>query len=120
MSNNRYKNGKIFKLVNTETHETVYIGSTLLSLSRKFSELKFNWKSRKNTQDDKFTLFENDGYKHLRIQLIESYPCNSKDELNARELEIKRMRQLNQLEPRPVSMNDGFLEKLEKIKALLT
>ena len=63
-----YQNGKIYKIIN-ETNDIVYIGSTVNSLSRRYSSHKY--KSPNN-----------------KIILIENYACNSKEELCRKEQEI--------------------------------
>lgn len=80
-----YQQGKIYKLVSPSNPELVYIGSTVQTLAK-----------RKSQHKDKLILF-NQGEHHYttscevikfddcRIELIESFPCNSKEELYARE-----------------------------------
>jgi hypothetical protein len=78
---NKYQNGKIYKIVCNKTN-LVYIGSTtekylcnrLKGHVYKFKENKTNYTS--------FKVLENNDY---YIELIELYPCNSKDELLVRE-----------------------------------
>jgi len=72
-----YQQGKIYRLVSNKT-EDVYYGSTVEKLSVRKSKHKFDktCSSRK--------LFENDAV--VTIILVEEFPCNSKMELEAREL----------------------------------
>jgi hypothetical protein len=84
-----YKNGKIYKLVCFTTGK-VYIGSTTQSLAkRKGSHLAdYNrWKLNKRHYCTYYEIIKNDNY---RIELIENYPCNSKEELHAKEGEQQR------------------------------
>ena len=72
-----YQNGKIYRLVSNKT-EDVYYGSTVEKLSVRKSKHKCDKTciSRK--------LFENDAI--VTIILVEEFHCNSKMELEAREL----------------------------------
>lgn len=63
-----YKNGKIYRVVNTE-NETIYIGSTCQTLSNRFS--RHNYKGNGN-----------------KIILIENYACNCCEELRMREQQV--------------------------------
>lgn len=79
-----YKNGKIYRIDCLSTGK-VYIGSTTKEtvaqrLAEHVSVFK-RWKAGK-TNYTSFQIIEQGNYK---ITLIESYPCNSKDELSARE-----------------------------------
>ena len=73
-----YSKEKIYKLVSNKTDD-VYIGSCLMTLSTRLSKHrgKCNLTSSKK-------LFENEAI--ITIVLIEACPCNSKNELKAREL----------------------------------
>ena len=64
-----YQNGKIYKIINNETNDTIYIGSTTQSLSQRYT--RHNHKAP-----------------HHKIILIENYACNSKEELCKKEQEI--------------------------------
>jgi len=84
---NKYQRGKIYKIVDNTT-DNIYIGSTCEpTLARRLAKhvgdythhLK-NPKARHPTTS--FSLFKNGNY---NIILIEQCPCNSKDELFARE-----------------------------------
>ena len=73
-----YSLAKIYKLVSNKTTD-IYIGSCLMRLSTRLS----THKSKSNTTISK-KLFVDDAI--ITIVLIENYPCNSKNELKAREL----------------------------------
>ena len=73
-----YSKGKIYKLVSNKTND-VYIGSCLMTLSTRLS----GHRSKSNQTSSK-KLFIDDAI--ITIALIEPYPCNSKNELKAREL----------------------------------
>jgi len=83
---NKYQNGKIYKLINSQTNK-IYIGSTCRTLNRRLISHKFHylsWKDDENKQSyvTSYELFE---LGHVTIELIELYPCNSKVELHSRE-----------------------------------
>ena len=73
--NNKYKNGKIYKLTCDAT-PIVYYGSTIRSLKQRLNDHK----SQLNCSSKE--LFE---MGNVSILLIEEYPCNSKKELETRE-----------------------------------
>jgi hypothetical protein len=73
-----YQLSKIYKLVSNKTTD-IYIGSCLMRLSTRLS----THKHKSNTCVSK-KLFINEAI--ITIVLIESYPCNTKNELKAREL----------------------------------
>lgn len=64
-----YQNGKIYKIINTENNEIVYIGSTTQPLCKRYSDHIHKAPNHK-------------------IILIENYACNSKEELCMKEQEI--------------------------------
>ena len=72
----KYDNGKIYKLIDN-TNGNIYIGSTIQLLSKRKSQHK----EYRNSCVSKF-IIENGDYDMI---LIEKYPCESKEELEARE-----------------------------------
>lgn len=80
-----YSNGKIYKLVDLET-DMCYIGSTCeKTLARRLAtHINYykNYKKQKCGFVTSFYILEKNNYS---IQLIENYPCSTKDELTARE-----------------------------------
>ena len=73
---NRYQNGKIYT-IRSPNHELYYIGSTINLLNYRFqSHLKND-----NPTTSKIIIGAGNAY----IELLENYPCNNKEELNARE-----------------------------------
>jgi len=71
----RYKNGKIYKIVCNETGETYY-GSTIQKLKYRISRHK-----NRKTSESKHIINRNNYY----YVLIENYSCNNKKELETRE-----------------------------------
>jgi hypothetical protein len=85
MEMNRYQYGKIYKITSEHINK-IYIGSTckkLLSQRLASHNDKFKgWKKGKYPYVTSFELFE---LGSVQITLLEAYPCNTKDELLARE-----------------------------------
>jgi hypothetical protein len=75
-----YKNGKIYKIVSDLT-DKIYIGSTCQLLCKRLAKHKTNINSAHNRCKviELFKLGE------TRIELIEDFPCERKEQLNARE-----------------------------------
>ena len=80
-----YQLGKIYKIIDY-TNDNIYIGSTTEpTLAKRLSKHRDNlkrWKNGKYNKCMSFNILENDNYD---IVLLESCPCNTKDELLARE-----------------------------------
>ena len=77
---NKYENGKIYKLVNEQG--MCYYGSTIHCINKRKSKHFCSFKSGNSAYTSKF-LFENN--KEVHVELVENYPCNSKEALHARE-----------------------------------
>lgn len=82
MEDNRYKNGKIYRLVNTVDDEQ-YIGSTCTSLAKRLYKHKQSAKLSGNRYV--YQHLNNIGWDSVRIILIEEYECENKMELERRE-----------------------------------
>lgn len=85
---NLYENGKIYKLIN-DVNTKIYIGSTT---ERYISNRLCKHKSTMNqcikgikAFSKLYTAMNEIGYDHFKIILVETYPCKSKAELEARE-----------------------------------
>jgi hypothetical protein len=92
MVDNKYLNGKIYKITNT-INDDIYIGSTRRGLNKRFTEHKSKYKCYlKQTYRyvSYFKLFEKYGIENCNIILIKNYPCNSKTELEIEEGKIIR------------------------------
>jgi len=76
-----YKNGKIYKIWSPHGDD-IYIGSTTQPLYKRLSGHKHNRLCSSKILFEKYT--------DVKIELIESYPCENKDELNKREGEYIR------------------------------
>lgn len=79
---NVYQNGKIYAIVSEKNKEKMYIGSTyMIDLNdRLLSHLKYyeGWLKSVQKYISSFDIIRLGEY---RIELLEEYPCNSKDEL---------------------------------------
>lgn len=84
-----YQAGRIYAIRAPGTNE-VYIGSTVLPLSRRMSQHRAHFKRWKVAKDPFVTSFKILEHEEAYIELIEMFPCNSKEELNRREGEIIR------------------------------
>ena len=82
-----YLEGKIYKLWSPSKNIT-YIGSTTQSLSRRLSKHLSNYKCYNNNDNTKkycltsYLVLECDDYK---IELLEAYPCNNRQQLEKKE-----------------------------------
>jgi len=68
---NKYKDGKIYKVI---TNDGIYIGSTIMLLSKRLWHHRYAESSGLNIDET-----------NSSIELIEDYPCNNKTELKQRE-----------------------------------
>ena len=84
MESNKYRNGKIYKIVDIGYNEC-YVGSTIEVLSKRMCHHRCNFNRNKPHPCNSSILFEKYGLETCKIELIENYPCNSKEELTARE-----------------------------------
>ena len=82
-----YKNGKIYKMVSPSG--LVYVGSTCESLAARKAKHKRCYKYWKNgnLKQQKITSFQlfDEAPNEIDIVLLESFPCDSKEQLHARE-----------------------------------
>ena len=87
---NKYQNGKIYILVDN-AYTKQYIGSTCESLSRRRSRHISSYKFYQSTPYKEngfitsFYLFNEFGIENVKIELLEFFPCNNKEELRKRE-----------------------------------
>ena len=85
-----YANGRIYKIEPICEHDEneVYYGSTCQLLCKRMDSHRSNYKSWKNGNRAKtfsYELFEKYGIENCKIYLVELYPCETKEELLARE-----------------------------------
>lgn len=83
--NNKYKRGKIYKIVDN-TDMRVYIGSTTQTLTKRLITHRVSYKAFKQGNKKRYysshEVMKNGDY---TMTLIENYPCNSREELSKRE-----------------------------------
>ena len=83
-----YQNGKIYK-IESNSGGLIYYGSTTKQyLSQRMDIHRSQYKRWLNGKCNLITsikLFEEYGIENCKIVLVEAYPCNSKDELRAKE-----------------------------------
>ena len=78
-----YQDGKVY-MVWYEGKEERYYGSTANRLSTRLSQHKTHYKN-KTSNCSLFTLFDKYGTELANIELVEAFPCNNRNELEARE-----------------------------------
>lgn len=79
-----YSTGKIYKIVSDCTTD-VYIGSTIFSLKTRFTRHKCNYRLFLKNMYANVTVFKILKHEDCKIELLESFPCTTKQELFARE-----------------------------------
>ena len=79
-----FSNGKIYRIRSAHS-ELPYIGSTVDSLEYRFKKHKDKYNSWKRGNSNYNTSHEILKYDDAYIELVENYPCNSRQELEARE-----------------------------------
>ena len=80
-----YQNGKIYSIRSHQT-DKIYIGSTTQPLAQRMAIHIYSYKTGNNLCSSKEILQYEDAY----IELIEDYPCDTKEQLNRREGEVIR------------------------------
>jgi hypothetical protein len=89
---NRYQNSKIYKIY-SDLGDKVYIGCTTKQyLSQRMAKHKYDFTYYKKKREDtgfafvySYLLFDEYGVDNCKIELLETYPCNSIDEIRKRE-----------------------------------
>ena len=85
-----YANGKIYKVVALNgTEDEVYYGTSTQPLHKRYEKHRSNYKYWKKKTSKSyvscFDLFEKYTVENCRIMLVELFPCNTVEELRARE-----------------------------------
>ena len=89
---NRYQQSKIYKIY-SDLGDKVYIGCTTKKyLSQRMAKHKHDYTYFKKWRADtgfafvtSYLLFDEYGFDNCKIELLETYPCNSIDEIRKRE-----------------------------------
>ena len=88
MENNKYQNGKIYRVTDIG-YNLFYYGSTIQELSQRMGGHRRTYKNYKEGKYSEnisvFKTFEEYGMENCKIELVETYPCNNKDEMYQRE-----------------------------------
>ena len=82
---NKYSEGKIYKIT---AGDECYIGSTTWTKEKRFEYHIYNyasWLKGKTNFTSSYKLFQKYGIDSCKIDIIEYYPCNSKQELERQE-----------------------------------
>jgi hypothetical protein len=79
-----YQNAKIYKIYSYE-NDDVYYGSTVETLSQRMAHHKTHLKLYKEGKYGYLTSFKILELTSAKIELVENYPCNSREELLQRE-----------------------------------
>jgi hypothetical protein len=79
-----YSKGSIYQIVN-DVDDEVYVGSTCDKLTNRFHGHRGFMKKKKYENIRLYQHMREIGIEHFRIELIEYYPCNTKEQLHARE-----------------------------------
>ena len=90
--NNKYANGKIYKITDN-AYTKCYIGSTVQPLSSRMGGHRRHYNSylnEKRSLTSSFLLFEEFGIENCKIELIEEYPCEKLENLLKKEGEYIR------------------------------
>ena len=83
MTDNKYANGKIYKIVDIG-YNKCYIGSTVQPLCKRMAEHRKHFRQYKERSRHITTsvgLFEEYGVENCKIELIEEFPCDTKEQL---------------------------------------
>ena len=84
-----YQNGKIYTL-RSRNSDKIYIGSTCQDLSKRLYGHKKGYKKFMKTKLKYVSSYEVIEGGNVFIELLESYPCNSSEELRRREGQLQR------------------------------
>ena len=82
-----YNRGKIYKIWDIG-YTKCYVGSTTEELSMRMAKHRDKYKAYTNGKysfTSSFGLFDEFGYENCKIEWVENFPCNSRQELTARE-----------------------------------
>lgn len=83
----KYRHGKIYGIYSSHT-DKVYYGSTFKSLNQRLAFHKYQYNQYQNNNSTYMTSFEIVKYDDHYIELLEDFPCNSKQELQKHEGKI--------------------------------
>ena len=87
MADNKYRNGKIYKVVDN-AYTSCYYGSTVEQLSKRMAKHRRDYNLYKEGKKAFYTIYklcDEFQLENCKIELVELYPCNSKEELAKQE-----------------------------------
>lgn len=84
-----YSKAKIYRVF---CEDDQYIGSTIRPLSERMYRHRTAFKTGNTKHSTSYYIFEKHGIENVKIELIEEYPCENKEQLLKREGEIQRER----------------------------
>ena len=82
-----YQKSRIYKIV-CDDSESVWVGATTKTLCQRMAQHRDTYKQNMKGKARWCSSFLVMNGKNARIELIEAYPCNDKDELNKRLYEL--------------------------------
>jgi hypothetical protein len=91
-----YQNSKIYKIVDN-TSDMIYIGSTCKTLDQRLKSHELDYKKYNNGKYNFVTSFKILGNNDYKIELLENYPCATRQDLNIREGQIIKQYRTNKL-----------------------
>ena len=112
-----FKNGKIY-IIRNRVNELTYIGSTCQSLSKRMAQHRRDSRNRQHDTMKLYVLMKELGVDSFYIELLEHFPCNSREELYKKEGECMRNRQ-SELNSRIQGRTDEEYRKEEREKILV-
>ena len=90
-----YKNGKIYKVLNT-VNSDCYIGSTCSKLSQRMAKHRYDMKSSRSSDYKIYQRMRELGIENFYIELLCECPCDNKEQLQAMEGQyIRKLGTLN-------------------------
>ena len=117
-----YQQGKIYKIISPHT-DKIYIGSTTKQyLSQRLAKHKSGFKAWKLGKENKVNSYDLIELGDVEIILLETYPCNSKDELISRErhwYDLNKELSINKIRPHITYDEDLEFKKEHYIKKVL-
>ena len=84
-----YKNGRIYQILNTVTND-VYVGSTCQPLSKRMAVHRENMNSKADQNRPLYLQMAAHGKDNFYIELLEEFPCETKEQLNQRKFVYTR------------------------------
>jgi hypothetical protein len=95
-----YQNGKVYTIRSRSREDLIYVGSTCNSLAKRLGLHRSKYRSWQRTGTKRLTSFDVLAIGDEYIELLESYPCSNRMELERREGQlIRSMDCVNRITP---------------------